>query len=155
MDSTAYEEGEPVAPSESEAKQALETSRTLSKYAGSGQSLQFKVVDNGEAPEVLEIPASALKLLQGILTEMAKGNAISLIPHHAELTTQQAADLLNVSRPHLVELLENGEIPFKKVGTHRRVRFEDLMEYKRDKEQSREEALDELTEQAQELDLGY
>ncbi|MGM0381271.1 MAG: helix-turn-helix domain-containing protein [bacterium] len=154
MASNTYEK-EPVAPSESEANQALETSRTLSKYAKSDQRLQFKVMDNGESPEILEIPASALKLLQGILTEMAKGNAISLIPHHAELTTQQAADLLNVSRPYLVELLEDGEIPFKKVGTHRRVRFEDLMEYKRDQEQSREEVLDELTKQAQDLGLGY
>lgn len=90
-----------------------------------------------------------------MLSQIAQGNAVTLLPIPAELTTQEAANLLNVSRPHLVKLLEAGEIPFHKVGTHRRVRFEDLMRYKEHINQKRMEALDELAAQAQELNLGY
>ena len=101
------------------------------------------------------IPVTAFRLLNSILTEMAKGNAVTLIPIHAELTTQQAADILKVSRPFLIEQLEKGNIPFRKIGTHRRVMFKDLMEFKRTMDHNRLEALEELSAIDQELGLGY
>ncbi len=108
-----------------------------------------------EEDEQVVIPVSALELLKGILVQMAQGNAMIVIPIHAELTTQQAADILNVSRPYLVKLLEAGEIPFTKKGTHRRVLFKNIMDYKHKIDEQRMQVLDELTAQAQELDMGY
>ena len=101
------------------------------------------------------MPRAALELLLDMLAQMACGNAVSIVPTHAELTTQEAADLLNVSRPHLVELLERGDIPFRKVGSHRRVRAEDLFAYKRVDDKRRAAIAAELTRDAEDLELGY
>ncbi len=86
---------------------------------------------------------------------MALGNSITLMHVHAELTTQQAADILNVSRPFLIRLIDDGKILCRKVGTHRRIRFDDLMTYKREIDQQRMQSLEELAAEAQELDMGY
>lgn len=92
----------------------------------------------------LELPADAAQLILDILGHMARGDAVTLIPVHAELTTQQAADLLNVSRPTLVKLLEEGRLTFQKPGRHRRIKFEEVMRYKQESERARNGALDEL-----------
>jgi excisionase family DNA binding protein len=97
---------------------------------------------------------AAADLLHHILNEMAIGNAVTLIPIHAELTTQEAADLLNASRPFLVRLLEEGKIKHHKVGTHRRIKFKELEAYRLVAEGERETAMEELAAEAQELGFG-
>lgn len=108
-----------------------------------------------ETDEFITIPKKALSLLITILSNMSEGKSITIIPTDSEISTQQAADLLNVSRPHLVKLLENNTIPFKKVGSHRRVYIKDLMNYEKKLQSIRKEKLNFLSEQAQELNLGY
>ena len=146
---------EPVTPTEDESRQALESVRRLAPHLSDRRGLRLQIVADDGREETLAIPASALRLLADILSEMAEGNAVTLIPIHAEMTTQQAADFLNVSRPFLVGLLEKGEIPFRRVGTHRRVRFRDLLAYKHRVDAARHATLDELAAQAQELAMGY
>jgi excisionase family DNA binding protein len=101
------------------------------------------------------LPPSVARALVDVLTDMAEGRPVSVASSDEELTTREAAELLNVSRPHLVKLLEEGEIPFHKVGTHRRVYREDVLEYKARQREEAEEAMQNLTDQAQELGLGY
>jgi excisionase family DNA binding protein len=108
-----------------------------------------------EDGRTLTLPYAATRLLSYLLTEMAEGNAVTLIPVHAEMTTQEAADYLNVSRPYLIGLLESQEVPYRKVGTHRRVKFADIKHYKDEIDRRRLETLDELARQAQELRMGY
>ncbi len=90
-----------------------------------------------------------------ILGNMAEGKSSTLIPSDAVLSTQQAADFLNVSRPHLVKLLEEGQIPFEKAGTHRSIELNNLVAYKKNLKTNRNEKLEFLTKQAQNLNLGY
>ncbi|WP_067969881.1 helix-turn-helix domain-containing protein [Nocardiopsis trehalosi] len=101
----------------------------------------------------LVLPRAALELLAGVLAHMAAGRGVSVVPAHAELTTQQAADMLNVSRPHLIGLLDAGEIEHRKVGTHRRVRVDSLLDYLRRDDQRRRQAADELSAMTRELGL--
>jgi len=141
-------------PTAQEAEEAKITSRALSKYAHN-ERLHLKIASNNNESEDLILPGYAINLLLAMLTEMSKGNAITVMPIHAELSTQETAELLNVSRPHLVDLLEQGKIPFRKVGTHRRVLANDVFDYKQRIDAARFKALDDLTAQAQELGMGY
>ena len=145
----------PVTPNENEAILAQETSRRLAILLGERPEVKIQIVAEDSVDEVLTVPGSAMRLLVQILAEMAQGNGVTLMPIHAELSTQQAADLLNVSRPYFVQQLDNGAIPYRKVGTHRRVLYEDLRHYKNEIKAKRRKVLAELAAQAQELDMGY
>ncbi len=144
----------PLLPSEHEALLARETSRKLAAHLRTDGDFSIGLLDEADGTiETLELPASAARLLLDILEQMARGNAVTLLPIHAELTTQQAADLMNVSRPHLVNLLEEGKIPYRKVGTHRRLRAEDVLAYKRETDRKRRVILDKLAAHDQKLGL--
>jgi excisionase family DNA binding protein len=150
MRSTRTAVKEPVSPSESDSALARDSSRQLVRYTK--RNLRVRIP---ETNETVELPASAVKLLVQLLSEMAEGNAVTLIPIHAELTTQQAADLIGVSRPFLVKVLEEGRLPFRKVGTHRRILYSDLIAYRDKIDERRHKALDELAAEGQKLKMGY
>ncbi|HNZ22586.1 MAG TPA: helix-turn-helix domain-containing protein [Polyangiaceae bacterium] len=141
-------------PSPVEAQQAQEALRLLSSVKQRGpRSLQ--VAKNKNENVAVTVPKEAFDLFLEILGHLANGTAVSIVPVHAELTTQQAADMLNVSRPFLVKLLESGAIPHRKVGAHRRVLMADIMAYKQGDDDKRKAVLDELAAEAQHHDLGY
>lgn len=142
--------GRPVLPTGDDAELASQASRMLSRIRRDGAELKVQVGD-----ETLRLPKSVGDLLYRLLTEMGQGNAVTVIPVHAELTTQEAADYLNVSRPYLIRLLEEGKLPFNMVGTHRRVKFADLTAYRNRAEEERKKVMDELASQAQDLGMGY
>lgn len=139
-------------PSEAEAIIAKESSRVLASHVQTAEPLRLRMVDH-PGKETVKIPASAVRMLIHILEEMALGNAVTLIPVHAELTTQEAADMLNISRPSLIQLLDEGKIEFRRVGTHRRIRFEGLMAHKRRADADRRAVLAELAAYDQEIGL--
>jgi excisionase family DNA binding protein len=138
-------------PSPEEAEEAKLALRNLSP-ATKGRARSVRVRADGEDAIV---PKEAFELLLEILGQMANGNAVTIVPVQAELTTQQAADFLNVSRPYLIELLQAETIPYRKVGTHRRIRFEDLLAYKQADEKKRQAVLAQLAAEAQANGMGY
>lgn len=143
----------PTLPSEADAVLAKETSRVLASHIRNGDPMELRISDDPSPDGMVKLPLSAARMLVRILEEMARGNAVTLIPVHAELTTQEAAEMLNISRPSLIQLLDEGKIDYRRVGTHRRVRFEGLMKYKRAAEAARRAALEELAAYDQELGI--
>lgn len=140
-------------PTSQDVEEAKVSSRTLAKYADADR-VKLRIESQQETDELI-LPGPVMQLLLDILSEMSKGNAINLMPIHAELSTQDAANILNVSRPYLVKLLESDKIPFHKVGSHRRVYARDILEYKQSIDSDRSSTLDELTQLSQDLDMGY
>ncbi len=113
-----------------------------------------RLLSAGGAP--VELPASVREVLVRVVRELAEGNAVTVLPVHAELTTQEAADLLNVSRPYLIGLLDDHVLPCTRTaGNHRRLRLVDVLAYKRSRDAARRAALDEMSEEAERLGLRY
>jgi excisionase family DNA binding protein len=141
-------------PSVQEAALARSSGQSLARLIRKNRPLNLKVTD-ADQEQPIELPPGAALLLMDILEAMAAGRGITLIPENAELTTVQAADVLNVSRPFLIKLLEEKALPCRKVGAHRRIRMEDVMAYKARIDADREAILDQLVVEAQEHDMGY
>jgi excisionase family DNA binding protein len=147
---------ETATPTDADARLARESLPGIDQILEAGPSdLRLRVQSDSPTGPEIRLPVSAVRLLKDILAEMAQGRAVKLLPVYAELTTQQAANLLNVSRPYVIGLLEGGQIPFRLVGQHRRVRFDDLMAYKGRDDEARRRIADALTADAQELGMGY
>lgn len=152
MESTHYTEpNEKISAAAGEAARSL--ALVLPKRGVRGKHIKLRV--QGEKLAEVTVPAEAFELFVSLLAELANGNAVTLVPVHAELTTQQAAEILNVSRPHLVKLLDERAIPHRMVGTRRRVLFRDLMAYKQVDDADRKKLADELTAEAQKLGFDY
>ena len=143
----------PLSSDDIEAARAS-SGRLATLIRAGGRPLSLRIA-GARDEDTVELPAPVAQLLVDILENMAAGSPVTVLRNDAELTTQQAADFLNVSRPFLVDLLETGAVPFRKVGTHRRVRFDDLRTYKETTDDARRKSLDELADDAQELDMGY
>ncbi len=133
------------------AKEELEN--ILSEHSEDALELAFQLHRN-ENP-VLELPRRALEALHEILDILEDGGEVDVVPKDRELTTTEAAEMLNVSRPHLVDLLEDGEIPFHKVGSHRRIRLADLLNYKREQKRQSRDRMEALAREDQRLDIEY
>jgi len=133
---------------------AQRSNRIFNRHTDKRGRLTFQIRE-GKEKESVVIPAAAARLFKAILTQMSEGHTVTILPRQVELTTQQAAELLNVSRPFLIGLLDGGKIPCRKVGTHRRVLAKDVLDYKRAIDADRNRALNELARQAQDLNMGY
>lgn len=144
----------PTATDARAARESLALLRPALEPPGRGAALMLRA-GGGASDRPVPIPAPVVPVLLDLLRHLADGEAVTLVPHRAELTTNEAAGLLGVSRPYLIGLLDAGEIPYRKVGTHRRVLADDLFRYKRQEEEARAKVLAELTAEAQELDMGY
>jgi excisionase family DNA binding protein len=144
-------------PDEASAHQAAEAVGVLERFLRQHPDLPGVAVSlsANDADTELQIPGHALRLLVDILAQIANGNAVTVAPVHSELTTQQAADILNVSRPYLVKLLEDRKLPHRRVGNRRRVLLADLLAYKRIDDVDRRAVAAELTSEAQRLGLDY
>jgi excisionase family DNA binding protein len=146
---------EPITADETEAKIAKAAAERLRSVAESQQDIEVVVqegVNNG-AKITVPLPARAVGVIYQVLVAMGQGIPISVIPHQADLTTQQAADYLNVSRPYLCGLIDTGKIDARKVGRHRRVRFAELLAFEERSRAERRKAIDAMAAEARELDL--
>lgn len=134
-------------------RQDIETiKRVASDLAAHPDRNRYVLVDDTERVQ-MQLPASLMRVLLEAANQLAQGNSIAIIHYEQELTTQQAADLLSVSRPYLIKLLENGQIPYHRVGSHRRIRLGDLLDYKRSRDRLRKDHLNEIVRVSESLGL--
>lgn len=144
---------EPTIPTARDALLAQEASRVLDASASDDTGLTVQIVEAGKECTALELPPAAARLLKTLLKEMAAGRAVTVVPLDTEMTTGEAAELLHVSRPFVVGLIDKGELPARMVGAHRRLRLDDVLNYKRDSKARARVALKEMVEISQKLGL--
>ena len=137
-----------------EATIACASRQHLLRYARSKSPLKLRFAD-AEHAEHIELPSGIVAVLMDTLEAIAAGQGVTIIPENAELTAMQAADILNVSLPFLIKLLEEKKIPHSMAGKHHRIRYKDVMEYKVSIDAKREKVLDQLVAEAQKHDMGY
>ena len=143
-------------PTPEESALAKISSRELSAFLETQADAQaLSITDKTGVAHAVEIPVSALRLLVEVLTQLGEGNTVNLIPIHAELTTQEGADLLNISRPTFIKLLDENKIHYHRTGNRRKVKFTDVYQYKHQIDKQRFDTLDELSALDQEMGLGY
>lgn len=147
--------GNTIVPSAEEVRQARRSAASLRKLAKRRPTSTVRTITLEGERQPIEVPVAAIELLADAVEEIAKGHTIKITSHEEEVSTQKAADLLNVSRPYFIGLLEKGEIPFRMVGTHRRLRLSDVLAYRARSDADAERAFRELVVKAQELGMGY
>jgi excisionase family DNA binding protein len=142
-----------IRPGDVDAQIAGRAARRIRDYLASNPDEEAISVDAelGGINEVLVVPRQAVIMFAQMLAMLAAGQSVQIMPDNAMLTTQQAADAINVSRPYLIGLLERGEIPYQMVGTHRRIAFAALLDYKRQDDQRRRKASGDVTALGEEL----
>ena len=151
---SATEKPTPRHPSDETIAASKAAFRSLSPLAHPSRKIQITVREGKRvALEDVVIPGPAMAILVETLKHLSEGESVALLPSHRELTTQEAADLLNVSRPFVIQLLESGKIPHRMVGTHRRVALQDLLAYKKADDAERTRVLEELTRESEKLGL--
>lgn len=150
---------EMVLDSKEDVELAKAAQRCIVSALDHSRALSIAIVEDGverlDQSPLLRLPPKVLRLLADMLGSLAQGKAVAIVPKELDITTQEAAMYLNVSRPYLVRLLEEGKIAYHKVGTHRRIRFADVVQYKEDRQKTSQDALQKLADQAQELNMGY
>lgn len=142
-------------PSEALAEQARAALRALAPLLRDRPATVRIRPEGKQDQAAVTVPLEAFEMFVDLLAEMAKGNAVTLLPIHAEVTTQEAAEMLNVSRPFLIKLLEEKTLPFRMVGTHRRIRLADLLEFKKADDERRRKAIDELAAEGKDMGFDY
>jgi excisionase family DNA binding protein len=140
-------------PTLDETRKAREATRVLARATKKDGALHVRLCLNEQkVAETLDLPPAISRLVLDLLLHISKGEAVTFMPIAAELSTQEAADLLNVSRPFLIKLLETAEIPHHKVGRHRRIHAADLLAYKQRRDAKRKKSLADLIKLGQEID---
>ncbi len=144
---------DPTIPSDQEAKQAREAIRVLCEQRDAAGTMRVQIVSSDRHVTTLDLPASAMRLLEQMLQELAAGHAVAVVPIEADITSQQAAELLNVSRPYVVGLIDKGVLPARMVGNQRRLPLRDVLAYKAETKAKAYEGLAEMAAIDQELGL--
>lgn len=145
--------------SKEEVELAKAAQRCIVSALDHSRAVNIAILEDGmerlEGSPILKLPPKVLRLFADMLGSLAQGHAVAIMPKELYVSTQEAAMFLNVSRPYLVRMLDEGKLPYHKVGTHRRIKFEDVVAYKDQRRQASQAALEELVDQAQELNMGY